>query len=108
MKTKSITIRCTEAQAQFLNDKSEQTGLSISALLRNFSIGNIDDTISKKDARKIIGQVAKIGNNLNQIAYRVNADRVENGISEQTYLNTIDGLNKVSLELKNILIINKV
>ena len=44
--------------------------------------------------------LGKISNNINQIAYRLNTDNIENKVSESTYIANLEALENV-LELVN-------
>lgn len=75
---RTLKVRVTEAEAERLKAEAEEAGISVSELVRKRSLGQ--EVRQKRKPRKVVHvadpelvrQVARIGNNLNQIARRVN------------------------------------
>lgn len=83
MKTKSnrdykISIRLNDDEKEKLELNASLAGLKISAYIRHV-ISNAKPLVHKFDKTMVI-QVAKIGNNLNQIAKHVNIGKAIDGV----------------------------
>ncbi|MBE8232700.1 MAG: MobC family plasmid mobilization relaxosome protein [Endozoicomonadaceae bacterium] len=75
-RTKSIKIRVTEEELLLLNNKKSEPQLA--AWMRSVSLGERakkQKSYSEIDP-KFLAQIAKIGNNLNQIARQVNTNNL--------------------------------
>jgi len=71
--TRKASVRLSEAERAELERRAAQNGVSLSAYLRGVITGHLKvQAVSKADP-ELLRQVAAIGNNLNQIARRVNA-----------------------------------
>lgn len=97
-RTEKITIRLTNSEKELWQDKAIQTGLSISELLRlamnrtrTWTVG--DRSLIQEKNR----QLARIGNNLNQIAKWANTYKSKAGLIE-----TVEALGLIKKELSNI------
>jgi hypothetical protein len=73
------TIRCNEAEQQILLAKKDQAGISIASLFRVAALdmpmprATRRPTINQKLGVQILGQLGKIGSNLNQAIKHMNA-----------------------------------
>jgi hypothetical protein len=78
-----IEIRCTEEEKTAWQRKAEQAGLSLSALVRaSLDKARLPDQRRAAELARLTREVAKIGNNLNQIArfantYKTDADAAQ-------------------------------
>jgi len=71
-KTEIVNIRFTTKEKQVLEQKSQKTGLSKSAYIRNLIIDSKIKPTPTKEYLELSKQVQKIGYNVNQIAKAVN------------------------------------
>jgi len=99
-----ITIRVNEKQSEKLKQIAEESGYSVSEVLRDF-ISQDKQIIKKEDTQALISQINKIGNNLNQIAFRINSDNLKNKINNETYITASSRLLMIQSQL-NIVIKN--
>ena len=71
-----------QKEFEILEKKAKLSGVTKSQYLRDMIIyGNVKDSIhnfSKADSERLVFEISKIGNNINQIAYRVNAKATVN------------------------------
>jgi len=74
-----IKLRCTAAEFNAIAAKADAAGLSVAAYLRAAATGSAGPRAQKKlpvDAvlmRQVLAQLGKLGSNMNQIAYQLNA-----------------------------------
>ena len=77
-RTDTITIRVTPDERAVIDDLSMRKGLSVGAFMRAAALGDPGKRARRRvplDAkllRNLLGEVGRTGNNLNQIARRVN------------------------------------
>lgn len=71
---KTLTIRLTDSEKKKIIAKSKKAKMSTT----DFIIASTDDTVIKtpEDLRPIVSQLKRIGNNINQIAVKVNSGAV--------------------------------
>lgn len=75
-KTVFIKVRVTKEEREFLKNKSDTLGKSMSDLIRmSFDDKKYIFVENKKQNGDIVKQLAKIGNNLNQIARWANTEK---------------------------------
>lgn len=55
---------------------------------------------SRLELIRMIGQVQRVGNNINQLAHRANADYLTGTLAEKTYEDLLSRLEEVSFDLK--------
>lgn len=96
-KQTNIIIRLTKQQKDIISQRAKKVNLSVSQYLRESAVNTI---ISKpnKDLIGIISGMNRIGNNLNQIARKVNANFY---IEDSAIL--LNELKEIDSTLKNIL-----
>lgn len=73
-----VTVRFTEDEINMIRSASAQTGISVSAYIREQIIKgkvviNLPSTKISSDKKSLLEEYHKIGNNLNQIAHRLNS-----------------------------------
>jgi len=82
---KWLHLKCTEAERDLWGQKAEAAGLTVADFLRD-ALGSATEKKPRARARKadpvLLAQVARVGNNLNQVAhwcntYSFGADRVQ-------------------------------
>jgi hypothetical protein len=80
-KGKFIAVRCTEADREFIAGTAAQAGMSIGAFLRTIALGTAGaravkrPRIERELLAKLLGEIGKLGSNVNQIAKWANTDR---------------------------------
>lgn len=75
LRTKSVCVKLTEDEYAKLSEMKSLTCKSIPSILRDafFQDGVRKPTFNAKDAAKIVTELKRIGNNVNQIAKNLNA-----------------------------------
>lgn len=81
-------IRCTAQERVAILERADKAGLSVGAYLRTQALGSPGPRavrrppVERKELARILGQLGKIGSNLNQLAHAYNRDRVLPGFPE--------------------------
>jgi hypothetical protein len=81
-------IRCTEAEQQAIKAGAERAGLSVGAFLRALALGDAGPRavrrppIERKALARILGELGKVGSNVNQLARGFNRSGVLPGFPE--------------------------
>ena len=73
-----VSVRLSDSEKEKLELNASLAGLKVSAYIRHI-MSNARPPIHKFD-QSLVVQVAKIGNNINQIAKHVNIDKVIDGV----------------------------
>jgi hypothetical protein len=77
-KTSFVALRCTAQERSAIDEAARQAGLSIGAYLRALALGNAGPRavrrppIERKELARLLGQLGKIGSNVNQLARAFN------------------------------------
>jgi hypothetical protein len=101
---KSALVRCTEKELKQLHQRAEVSGLSLSRFLIKSALsdGKVPTAEEKEEIKQLRFEIRKIGVNLNQIAYQINASR--RGASDPPTTSEIDEIqNLVEQILKKLL-----
>jgi hypothetical protein len=98
-KTRVLHFRLTEADFAEFDEKLKQTGMTASEFFRDVFINskitfNVKQTRSV-DYHKLVFIYNKAGNNINQLAHKVNADHRRGLISESVHLKWLNKLASV-------------
>ena len=96
-KQTNIIIRLTKQQKDIISQRAKKVNLSVSKYLRESAV-NVTIKQQNKDLIGIISGMNRIGNNLNQIARKVNANFY---IEDSAIL--LNELKEIDSTLKNIL-----
>jgi predicted transcriptional regulator len=102
LKSHRITIRVDSELNIKLNDLATKADITISELIRNYAINQKQDIVNKKDIMQWLYHLNKIGNNINQIAHRLNSDNIANKISDISYKSTFGKLISIENQLSNL------
>lgn len=76
-----LTVRVSPEEAQTIRDMAERSGMSVGALVRRALLWTIPPRAQRRPAvevqavARLLGQLGKIGSNLNQLAHYANAGR---------------------------------
>ena len=70
-----VTVRLTVEERRVLEARARECGRTVSAYLRETALGAVPRRSAGVAGRKTRYQLARIGNNLNQLAHRANATR---------------------------------
>lgn len=76
---KFVAVRCSTAEHAALTAAALQAGLSVGAYLRATALGNAGlravrrPPVEKEALARLLGEIGKLGSNVNQIAHAVNA-----------------------------------
>ncbi len=73
-KDKRVTIRFTDDEYNQLKAKADELDISLSTYIRKKTLGN-RERISTKCDKKLLYEINRIGNNLNQIAKHCNINK---------------------------------
>lgn len=87
--TERITVRYTAAEMKKIRTKAEETNLDPSVFIRK---GSLNTRIVSRTDNLTLAQLRKIGNNINQIARIVNA--------EKTAYRNVEGIAKAIEDLQ--------
>ena len=80
-KGRRIAVRITDDDHSFLEQSASQAGLSIGAFLRTVALGTAGaravkkPRIEREQLAKLLGEIGKLGSNVNQIARWANTDK---------------------------------
>ena len=81
LRDKKITVFLLDEEYEILKAKCDELGLSFSDYFRQLimfgSVKQISKKESKEEQKKFMYEINHIGGNINQIAHRVNSNRVE-------------------------------
>lgn len=98
---KNYTVRLSEQEQKTLLKKAGECGMKPSQYIRKLiTEGGMVDMSLPEQRRDFINQIARIGNNINQIAHRANADR---WISEYSVKSVEDHLKEIQKLMKEVL-----
>lgn len=103
MRQRTIKIRVSEAELEAFRDKAQAAGLTLSELLRVAASGAPIPSRkhTQADAHllvQLLGQLGRIGNNLNQLAKAANAGKVP--VPLEHVKTRLDELNELRLLLR--------
>lgn len=99
----TITVRVTPDERALIDDLSMQKGLSVGAFMRAAALGDPGVRarrripVDAKLLRRLLGEVGRAGNNLNQIARRLNADGEADAAELQAALAAHEGMRRAIL-----------
>lgn len=100
---KTVAWRVTERVHADLLRQYHESGLSQSQFLRELLERRSATIVAvrkpSKDRRDLVHQVAKIGNNINQLALSANVARKEKKIDERLYLQILKALQHIDATL---------
>ena len=78
LRCRVLRFRVTDAEMERLSERAHDCGLTLSAFVRQVSLGAVPRTRPHAVQRDAIYQLARVGSNLNQLARHANAThRVE-------------------------------
>ena len=87
-KGKFIAVRCTEGDRAIIGETAAQAGMSVGAFLRTLALGTAGARAVKRPhieraaLAKLLGEIGKLGSNVNQIARWANTDRAPPSFAE--------------------------
>ena len=87
-KEKFIAVRCTLDDHAFIGETAAQAGMSIGAFLRTVALGTAGaravkrPRIEREQLAKLLGEIGKLGSNVNQIAKWANTERAPPSFAE--------------------------
>ena len=106
-KQKQIAVRLDEETLQKLHELQDKTGLTQSELFRQFiTKGKVTckkKKYSDEDILFLISAINKVGNNLNQIALKLNIAHKRNELGEVEYDKILNELAGINYYLKQLL-----
>ena len=89
---KVVVFRLSEEDYDRYQNKVLSSGYTASQYFRDAVLDNKTNILKKDDVLKMLYHLRKIGNNINQLAYRVNLDNFEGKVSDETYRSVLEGL----------------
>jgi Bacterial mobilisation protein (MobC) len=81
-------IRCTAQERVAILERANKAGLSVGAYLRTLALGSPGPRavrrppVERRELARILGQLGKVGSNVNQLAHAYNRDRILPGFPE--------------------------
>lgn len=87
---RKLNVYLLDEELEILNAKADEADMSKSDYIRNmilFGAAHERTLFSKKDTASLLYELNRIGNNINQIAYRANANKI---IDERDFQNMYD------------------
>jgi hypothetical protein len=100
-----VSFRLNKKDYAFYKNKVADSGLSPSEFFRTAVLTNQTQIISKKytpEKKQMIYLLSKTSNNINQLAYRINADHAVGRISDQSYVDLLRALEGIFNSLKAV------
>ncbi|WP_187423610.1 plasmid mobilization protein [Campylobacter concisus] len=95
-----VSVRLSDSEKEKLELNASLAGLKVSAYIRHI-MSNARPPIHKFD-QSLVVQVAKIGNNINQIAKHVNIDKVIDGVVLKQIIDVNKKLDDLMLQKQNL------
>ena len=93
-RNRKLNVYLFDEELEVLNAKADEAELSKSEYIRNmilFGAAHERTVFSKKEASALHYEINKIGNNLNQIAYRANSNKtIDDRDFQSLYANYVD------------------
>jgi hypothetical protein len=77
---RTIAVRCTDTEYAVIQEKASNAGLFAAANLRAAALGNPGlravrrQPVDRQELCRLLGELGRVGNNLNQIARALNVD----------------------------------
>ena len=102
LRNRKLTIHLFEEELQLLETKSKEAGVSKSEYIRNmiiFGSSQRNTNFSEEEAEKLIYEVGKIGNNINQIARYVNMQKSVDGVDMNNLIEEFGELQRLIAEV---------
>lgn len=81
-KSEVISVRCTPADREMMEEGAESAGLAVGSFLRALGVGSPGPRavrrpgVERVQLAQLLGHIGKLGSNVNQIARLANTDRV--------------------------------
>ena len=106
MRDQIIRLRASKAEVEAMKDLAVARGLSLSDLLRRAALGvplpsRTFDHTDIKCLTQLLGQLGRIGGNINQLVRRANTGKLSGHDAELA--NTLDGINKLRDRVREII-----
>ena len=92
IRNRKITVRLSEKERKFLGEQADAGGMKIEPYIRELIMGNEVKSRPKEEWAEVVRQVAAVGNNINQIAVRVNST---NKVYAEDIVNIKEGQDKI-------------
>ena len=98
-RTKALTIRLSENEHRMLRERADMIGLSLGGFVRKVALGKAgprskrQPTAPRDELRRLKGELGRIGNNLNQIAFGLNTGAIPPPGELETALAELAGIN---------------
>jgi len=106
MRDQVIRIRASNAEVRAMKDLAVARGLSLSDLMRRAALGvrlpsRTFDHTDIKCLTKLLGQLGRIGGNVNQLVRRANSGKLSGHDAELA--NTLEGVNRLRDRIREII-----
>ena len=102
LRNRKLTIHLFDEELQLLEKKCQELGISKSEYIRNMILfGNPErnTNFSEEEAQRLIFEVGKIGNNINQIARYVNMQKSVDGVDMKNLVEEFGELQALIAEV---------
>ena len=99
-RNRSVCIRFSDQEYEHMNTLIKETGLSRESFIRSLIGGIVLKPLPKKEMLEIIGQLRRIGNNINQISASANrSGHIDSELFKENY----NALQKEITRIKTML-----
>ncbi|AFI06722.1 plasmid mobilization protein [Helicobacter cetorum] len=102
MKTTAISIRLNKEQKDLITFKAKAINISKTDLILR-AIENAEIKSDSKDTTKLLSEVNRIGNNLNQIAHAINLTKLKNQLHNFDFSTLENDLTIIKYQLNELL-----
>ena len=102
MKDKQINLRVSEELYNTLQIKAKAVDLNVSKYIRSAILESDIKPDNSKDIARLIGEVKKIGNNINQIAYNLNIANLNGKLNDINYNAILDEMIVIKYYLNEL------
>lgn len=100
---KNYTVRLSDRELALLELKAELCGMKMSQYIRELILeGETVDVSRLEHRRDIINQIARVGNNINQVAHMANATRSVSEHQIRILLDEMDEIKKLIREAREV------
>lgn len=105
--TKVASFRLTDADYAAYQTKFVASGLNQSEFFRRYVLTNETEVIAKPgptvDKKRLIYLFGKAGNNINQLAHRLNSDHLAGTVGERTYIAILEALQDIERHMSRVI-----
>jgi len=98
----AIRVRLTEREKEEIARKAHEYGISMSRFVREAALGNVLERVVYLVDPALLSAISRIGNNVNQIARRLNALHLAGRLTRIEMLDCFDVLESIEKSLRKL------